>query len=141
MYSAMAGHDNCLKLLLKKHAHLSARDSNGQTALHWAAVSVSIEMFTSIYSIRSSCQCILVIQYMINITIACAILSHYRYYTISISQGNLGCLKLLIAQMPNPVVKDSDGRYDTLFRICPQYHVIPCHVQHSTSPGYQPGKL
>ena len=42
MYSAMAGHENCLKLLLKKHAHLSARDSNGQTALHWAAVSVSV---------------------------------------------------------------------------------------------------
>lgn len=45
MYSAMAGHENCLKLLLKKHAHLSARDSNGQTALHWAAVSVSADAF------------------------------------------------------------------------------------------------
>ena len=51
MYSAMAGHENCLKLLLKKHAHLSARDSNGQTALHWASVSVSIKVcvFISIY--------------------------------------------------------------------------------------------
>ena len=45
MYSAMAGHENCLKLLLKKHAHLSARDSNGQTALHWASVSVSVLKF------------------------------------------------------------------------------------------------
>ena len=45
MYSAMAGHENCLKFLLKKHAHLSARDSNGQTALHWAAVSVSADAF------------------------------------------------------------------------------------------------
>lgn len=41
MYSAMADHEDCLKLLLKKHAHVSARDNNGQTALHWAAVSVS----------------------------------------------------------------------------------------------------
>lgn len=41
MYSAMAEREDCLKLLLKKHAHVSARDNNGQTALHWAAVSVS----------------------------------------------------------------------------------------------------
>ena len=49
MYSAMAGHDNCLKLLLKKHAHLSARDSNGQTALHWAAVTVRTNVYTCVY--------------------------------------------------------------------------------------------
>lgn len=41
MYSAMADREDCLKLLLKKHAHVSARDNNGQTALHWAAISVS----------------------------------------------------------------------------------------------------
>ena len=51
MYSAMAGHDDCLKLLLKKHAHLSARDNNGQTALHWAAVSVSNNVLLYQYDI------------------------------------------------------------------------------------------
>ena len=41
MYSAMADREDCVKLLLKKHAHVSTRDNNGQTALHWAALSVS----------------------------------------------------------------------------------------------------
>ena len=48
MYSAMADRDDCLKLLIKKHAHVSARDSNGQTALHWAALSVSSVQFGSV---------------------------------------------------------------------------------------------
>ena len=42
MYSAMAEQAECLQALLKKGALTTAQDSNGQTALHWAAITVSI---------------------------------------------------------------------------------------------------
>ena len=63
MYSAMAGHENCLKLLLKKHAHLSARDSNGQTALHWAAVSVSVlkYVYLQVFILNYTCSIIILL--------------------------------------------------------------------------------
>lgn len=84
MYSAMAEREDCLKLLLKKHAHVSARDNNGQTALHWAAVSVSsTHLQIKLYDV---------------------------YFKNLYFQGSLGCLKLLLAKVPNPAMKDNDGR-------------------------------
>lgn len=41
MYCAMAEQVDCLQLLLKRGSFVSAQDNNGQTALHWAAVTVS----------------------------------------------------------------------------------------------------
>ena len=40
MYAAMADRWECVQLLLKHSALISARDNNGQTALHWAAATV-----------------------------------------------------------------------------------------------------
>ena len=41
MYSAMADRLECVELLLQKGALITAQDSNGQTALHWAALMAS----------------------------------------------------------------------------------------------------
>ena len=42
MYCAMAEQTECLQLLLKHGSFVSAQDGNGQTAVHWAAITVSI---------------------------------------------------------------------------------------------------
>ena len=42
MYCAMAEQPECLQVLLKKGALTTAQDNNGQTALHWAAITVSM---------------------------------------------------------------------------------------------------
>ncbi len=42
MYSCMADQVDTLTALLKKGALLTAQDSNGQTALHWAAITVCV---------------------------------------------------------------------------------------------------
>lgn len=41
MYSSMTDQVDALNLLLKKGAIVTAQDNNGQTALHWAAITVS----------------------------------------------------------------------------------------------------
>lgn len=43
MYSAIADQLECLQLLLSHGAVVSAKDSDGQTALHWAAATVSAQ--------------------------------------------------------------------------------------------------
>ena len=42
MYSCMADQVETLTALMKKGALLTAQDSNGQTALHWAAITVRV---------------------------------------------------------------------------------------------------
>lgn len=41
MYCAIADQLECLQLLLNRGAVVAARDNTGQTALHWAAATVS----------------------------------------------------------------------------------------------------
>ena len=41
MYSAMVEREECVALLLSHGALISAQDDSGQTALHWAALTVS----------------------------------------------------------------------------------------------------
>ena len=41
MYSAMAERVECVEVLVRRGAFITAQDSNGQTALHWAALTVS----------------------------------------------------------------------------------------------------
>lgn len=41
MYSAMAEREECVVALLRHGALITFQDSNGQTALHWAALTVS----------------------------------------------------------------------------------------------------
>lgn len=41
MYSAMAEREECVVALLRHGALITLQDSNGQTALHWAALTVS----------------------------------------------------------------------------------------------------
>lgn len=41
MYSAMAEHEECVAVLLRHGALITSQDNNGQTALHWAALTVS----------------------------------------------------------------------------------------------------
>ena len=41
MYSAMVEREECVTVLLRHGALISAQDDNGQTALHWAALTVS----------------------------------------------------------------------------------------------------
>lgn len=42
MYSAMVEREECAALLLSHGALISAQDDSGQTALHWAALTVSV---------------------------------------------------------------------------------------------------
>jgi len=41
MYSAMAEHEECVAVLLRRGALITSQDNNGQTALHWAALTGS----------------------------------------------------------------------------------------------------
>ena len=41
MYSSMADRVECVELLLKRGASTAVQDGNGQTAVHWAAVTGS----------------------------------------------------------------------------------------------------
>lgn len=43
MYCAIADQLDCLQLLLNRGAVISARDTSGQTAMHWAAATVREE--------------------------------------------------------------------------------------------------
>lgn len=87
MYSAIADQLECLQLLLSRGAVASLKDSNGQTALHWAAATVS-----------SQCP-----PYA---------LGHGPSPLWHCLQGNHKSLKALIqlSQLSDLTMKDNDGR-------------------------------
>lgn len=51
MYCAIADQVECLQVLLNRGSVISARDTSGQTALHWAAATVSHTKGTTLFSL------------------------------------------------------------------------------------------
>lgn len=52
MYCAMSDQLECLQLLLNKGAVMSAKDTSGQTAIHWAAATVSLKYLSTVFIAR-----------------------------------------------------------------------------------------
>ena len=54
MFAAMADRSDCVDLLIKAGARISAQDVNGQCALHWAALNVRVTMAKIVFFITTA---------------------------------------------------------------------------------------